>query len=793
MYYYNVVVDSNVGKFLVYRSEQDLKSGIRVIIQLKNKYITGIIWDKVKTKPDFISKPVIEVVDYKPKINKELLTLAEWMSKYYHSTFTSILKLFIPTAAQVHFQKKIRLVEKATINDFNGDAVKLYEVLANRCWIDIDIVKKNIPIKNFYSIIEFYENEEIVEIERILDTKIKKKFENHVFLQSSNLNGVKLTSKQKKLYEKILIKKDIKLSIIAKEFSYSIVKNLKEKGLVKVEAIEVKPKKRNIAISITNRSISLNEEQKDVFKNILYSINKNVFQAFLLYGITGSGKTEIYIKLIEETLKNGKTALMLVPEISLTPQMEKRFFETFGDKVGLIHSHLNERERWDEWKKILNGKSKVVIGVRSAIFAPLINLGLIIIDEEHETSYKQSKSPHYNARDLAIVRAKNNNAVVLLGSATPSMESWNNAINGKYKLLKLTKRNGKQILPNVEIIDMRMEKSKYKIFSERMLEQINQRLERKEQIIIFQNRRGYSSYVQCTDCGELLECPNCNISLNLHKSNNSAECHYCGYKMDMPRKCPVCGGYNFKLGSPGTEQIEIKLGQLFPNAKILRMDSDTATKKNSYDKMFHEMNIGAIDILVGTQMIAKGLNFLNVTFVGVISAESILNIPDFRAAERTFQLLTQVAGRSGRGKKAGEVLIQTFNPENYAIENSKNQDFEKFAKLELELRKMLKYPPFDRLSRIIYEHEDEVKLKEMKKYIDAKTMDFKRKNKKLRVIFLGPIEAPIPKINTKIRYHMIIKTKTYAEMAKVLDWYESNIKISNSIKASIDVDPLSLL
>ncbi len=793
MYYYNIVVSSNVGKFLVYQSARNLQSGIRVIIQLNNRFVTGLIWDKVTEKPKFKTRDIIEIIDFRPKINKEMLELAEWMSKYYHASFNSIIKLFIPSAGQVQYQRKIRLSENADIKDFPNEAKQFYDVIANKCWIDIDIIKNNIKIPNFYHLIEYYEEKELIEVERVIDKKIKKKFENHVIVENKINDEINLTSKQLILFEKIKTEKDVKLSEIAKEFSYAIVKALREKQLVKVVPVEVKQERRKVKNVKAKRLVNLNHEQKFAFEKILDAMNKNIFKVFLLFGITGSGKTEVYIKLIEETIMKGKTVLMLVPEISLTPQMENRFYSEFGDNIGLIHSHLNERERWFEWKNIYNGKSKIVIGVRSAIFAPVENIGLIIVDEEHETSYKQGNNPRYNARDLAIVRARNNNATVVLGSATPSLESWNNAVKCKYELLKLTQRNGKTILPEVEILDMRKEKQSMNILSEKLLSKIQDRLDRKEQVIIFQNRRGYSSFVQCADCGELLKCPNCDISLKFHKSKDQAKCHYCGYRIDMPRKCPACGGYNFKFGSPGTEQVEIKLKSLFPNAKILRMDSDTVTKKDSYEKMFEKMNNGKIDILIGTQMIAKGLNFENVTLVGVISAESILNIPDFRAAERTFQLLTQVSGRSGRGEKKGEVIIQTYNPENYAIVSSKNQDFETFAQTEMKLRKMLNYPPFDRLSRILFEHIDEKKLLIIKKEIDVKTKTFKVENKDINVIFMGPIEAPIPKINLRFRYHLLIKTKTYNEMAKVLDWFSENVKIGKGIKVSIDVDPLSLL
>ena len=519
---------------------------------------------------------------------------------------------------------------------------------------------------------------------------------------------------------------------------------------------------------------------------------KHIFKTFLVFGITGSGKTEIYIELIIETIKQGKNALMLVPEISLTPQMVEKFYHVFGENIAVLHSSLNDRQRFNQWKKIKNNQCQIVIGARSAIFAPLANIGLIIVDEEHEGSYKQDNNPAYNGRDVAVMRAKINNCLCILGSATPSLESWQNAQNHKYELISLTERPYTAKLPIVNIIDMKDTK-RGELISDFLRDKITERLEKKEQIILFQNRRGYSSYIQCLKCGDLFKCSECDISMSYHKYDMELCCHYCGKKQPVPRKGPSCGSYLFSYGAAGTEQIELWLKKTFPEARILRMDSDTTKKKDAYEAMFHSMKQGHIDILLGTQMISKGLDFPNVTLVGVISAEVSLNVPDFRAAERTFQLMTQVAGRSGRGDKEGEVVIQTYNPQHYSLIFAARQDFSPFAEQELSNRYELSYPPWSRMARFLISATDNKLLINNMQANKPALQDIVDKFKPKNVQVLGFAPAPLQRINNRFRFHLVIKAPNVSLLHQVLKEIETKLSFHKSIRINLDIDPMSLL
>ncbi|HHE40474.1 MAG TPA: primosomal protein N', partial [Candidatus Cloacimonetes bacterium] len=488
-------------------------------------------------------------------------------------------------------------------------------------------------------------------------------------------------------------------------------------------------------------TLELTEEQTEVLGKLEARIDEQTFHAFLLHGVTSSGKTEVYIRAMKKALSHGKTAIILIPEISLTPQTVERFYSHFGDIIAVLHSKLSDRERLHYWNLLKKGEKKIVIGPRSALFAPLENIGLIIVDEEHENTYKQhERPPLYNARDMAVLRGKLNNAVVLLGTATPYLESYFNTQNEKYSLLKMTKRVKNQILPKLTVVDMREEEDHTEIFSKLLKDKIEDRLKKKEQILLFQNRRGYASYVQCVKCGHVLQCKDCNISMTYHSRNKKIKCHYCGYERSMPRKCPECGGYIFNFGSPGTEKIEQNLQFLFPTARIARMDTDTTSKKSSFQNIFDQVRNGYIDILLGTQMIIKGLDFPNITLVGIVSADVNLNLPDFRASERNFQHIIQVAGRAGRSDKEGEVIVQTYNPKHYSIQYAQKHNFLGFYEYELNLRRELHYPPFTKLVRILFLLNNEERLRSFMDEIRYKIVQYPQKNK---LIILSPTPAPI--------------------------------------------------
>ena len=531
------------------------------------------------------------------------------------------------------------------------------------------------------------------------------------------------------------------------------------------------------------QDFTLNEKQQEVFEKIKRSLEKE--EVFLLRGVTGSGKTNVYMKLIEEVINKGKTAIFLVPEISLTPQIINRFTSYF-DKIAVLHSRLSDSEKYDEWRKINEGKVNIVIGARSAIFAPLKNIGIIIVDEEHTSTYKQENNPRYNAIDIAKWRSKFHDCPLVLGSATPSIESYTRALKNDYTLVELDQRyNGMD--PDIEIIDMNEEfKRTNDYFSEKLLTSIEEAINNDEQVILFLNKRGYSGVVTCKNCGETEKCPNCDISLTYHKTSNMLRCHYCGYARRKEKNCKNCHEELQEYGL-GTEKVEEVLKTLIKNAKIVRMDIDTTTKKGSHEKIIKAFQNREYNILLGTQMIAKGLDFENVTLVGVISADISLNFPDFRSSETTFSLLNQVSGRSGRGKKQGKVLIQTFNKDHYAIKYSKYNDYKSFYKEELKIRKKLNYPPFCYLCLIKITSKDYKIASEM----SYKIGDYLKKHIKDEIV-LGPSTANIFKMNNEYRFQIIIKYKDLKSIKKYLVMLQERFFNDKKVKLEIDFNPLKL-
>ena len=593
-------------------------------------------------------------------------------------------------------------------------------------------------------------------------------------------NDIKFNASQEKILELLKENKKVKKEVLNK-ISVSSVNTLLKKNILLEE------KEENYRYNIINEEkikFNLNEEQQKIYKEIFNFINTN--ETFLLYGVTGSGKTNVYMKVIEDVIKNNKTAILLVPEISLTPQIIKRFTSYFSN-IAVLHSGLSDGEKYDEWRKINEGKVNIVIGARSAIFAPLKNIGVIIIDEEHSQTYKQENNPRYNAIDIAIERCKYHNCPLILGSATPSLESFARAKKGVYKFLELKNRYNNNSLPKVEIIDMNKEFKKASgYFSNTLIDQIKETLERKEQAILFLNRRGYSSFLTCSSCGYVEKCPNCDISLTYHKSSNMLRCHYCGYATKRKKLCPKCQE-EFKDYGIGTEKVEEELKSLIKDAKIIRMDVDTTTTKNAHAKIINSFLEEKYNILVGTQMIAKGLDFPNVTLVGVLNADIGLNFPDFRSSETTFSLLNQVLGRSGRGNKEGKVLIQTFNPEHYAIAYTKNHDYLGFYNEEMKIRKILKYPPYYYICSIKIISKD-YNLASKSSY---DVVNYLKQNIKNEII-LGPSVCNVFKLNNNYRFQIIIKYKDVNNILEYLTNIEHHYFNKKDIKVEIDFNPLKL-
>ena len=593
-------------------------------------------------------------------------------------------------------------------------------------------------------------------------------------------NDIKFNASQEKILELLKENKKVKKEVLNK-ISVSSVNTLLKKNILLEE------KEENYRYNLINEEkikFNLNEEQQKVYKEIFKFINTN--ETFLLYGVTGSGKTNVYMKVIEDVIKNNKTAILLVPEISLTPQIIKRFTSYFSN-IAVLHSGLSDGEKYDEWRKINEGKVNIVIGARSAIFAPLKNIGVIIIDEEHSQTYKQENNPRYNAIDIAKERCKYHNCPLILGSATPSLESFARAKKNVYKLLELKNRYNNNTMPKVEIIDMNKEFKKASgYFSNTLIDQIKETLERKEQVILFLNRRGYSSFLTCSSCGYVEKCPNCDISLTYHKSSNMLRCHYCGYATKRKKLCPKCQE-EFKDYGIGTEKVEEELKSLIKDAKIIRMDVDTTTTKNAHAKIINSFLEEKYNILIGTQMIAKGLDFPNVTLVGVLNADIGLNFPDFRSSETTFSLLNQVLGRSGRGNKEGKVLIQTFNPEHYAITYTKNHDYLGFYNEEMKIRKILKYPPYYYICSIKIISKD-YNLASKSSY---DVVNYLKQNIKNEII-LGPSVCNVFKLNNNYRFQIIIKYKDVNNILEYLNNIEHHYFNKKDIKVEIDFNPLKL-
>ena len=560
------------------------------------------------------------------------------------------------------------------------------------------------------------------------------------------------------------------------------VDTLVKNGIIKFEYEESYRYSTNV--SGRYRIVNLNQEQQNVVNNV----NLLNHDTYLLYGVTGSGKTEVYMELIDRVLKMEKTAIMLVPEISLTPQIVDRFVTRFGDNVAILHSGLSDVERYDEYRKIMDGRVKIVVGARSAVFAPFKNLGIVIIDEEHTATYKQDNHPRYNAKDVAILRGKYNDCPVIFGSATPSLETFARATNNVYKLLTLTKRAGNGKLPLVNIVDMKNEIKKGNfILSQMLIDKINDRLSKQEQVILLLNRRGYSSMLTCRDCGSVLKCPNCDISLTYHKTSNSNRCHYCNYSVRDIRVCPECGSNNIKDYGLGTEKLEEELNKIF-KARIIRMDMDTTIRKGMHEKIINDFGEHNYDILVGTQMIAKGLDFPMVTLVGVINADTSLNLPDFRSAESTFQLLSQVSGRAGRSDLAGEVVIQTYNPGHYSIRYAKGHDYLNFYKEEMSIRRELCYSPYFYITLVNISSRDyDLGFKEANKI-----GDYLRKNLSSGTRVLGPSMANIFRINNIYHYQCIIKYKKDDKLKKVLREIDNIYKVNSKVDVDVDVDPVRI-
>jgi primosomal protein N' (replication factor Y) (superfamily II helicase) len=662
--------------------------------------------------------------------------------------------------------------------------------------------------------------------------KEKEGWKKQLFVRALPLNGEfpKLPKRQQDVWNIIEERREMLLTELLElaETTAATVRKLEDRGLVEItsEISERDPYARETILPTQN--IVLNPAQAKALDEITKAMDtENSSRTFLLHGVTGSGKTEIYLQALAHALEQGKGAIVLVPEISLTPQTVERFKARFSSGklqtlIAVLHSHLSAGERHDEWHKIRQGRARIVIGARSAIFAPVEPLGLIIVDEEHETSYKQEEAPRYHARDVAIMRGQMENAVVVLGSATPSLESFYNCQRGKFALLELPERVDNQKMPHVRVVDMRQAAHKEKgtpLFSPQLKEAINQRLDRGEQTILFLNRRGYSTSLQCPKCGYVCECPNCSLALTFHRQEQKLACHICGHVEKVPMVCPneKCKNPAIRFSGTGTQRVEETLAKLFPKARIQRMDADTMKRKDDYRKVLGDFRAGKTDILVGTQMIAKGLHFPNVTLVGIIYADLALHQPDFRAGERTFQLLTQVAGRAGRGDVEGEVFVQAFAPFHPAIQYARRHDFNGFYEQEIEFREQLKYPPISRIALLTLKGRNEEKVKfsaehlkrELEKnlkmqgragsplpaadmFADDGAHGVTRPTSFKDLIIAGPAPAPLLRAETFYRYQIMLRTRAMSALSRELARIIQSLALPEDITLAVDIDPVNL-
>lgn len=754
--------------------------GVRTVIPFGRggRKRVGLILDVKDSKPDMKLKSIISVIDEKPVINDEMMNMIHWLKENTFCTYYDAIKVILPSGMNITVNEKYELSENLIYSSLTEEELNIVNFLHNaRSGKEFDEILDSDLNPDKVKIIKSLEEKGVIHKVSKTDRKINDKFIKMIRLTEEFLGNrtlFKITPKQQQVIK--LLEENNSASV--KEVCYvcsvtvAVIKNLIRNNIAEEFSIEdiIDADNEGFDPCALNK-IMLSENQKDVFDRISYVMDERKPHCFLLHGVTGSGKTSVFIKLIEKTLSEGKQAMLLIPEISLTPQIVSQFRRMFGSSVSVIHSSLSLSKRLDEYKRISRGMTNIVIGTRSAVFAPLDNIGIIIMDEEGERSYKSDSAPRYSTIAVAKERCRRHGSVLLLGSATPSVESYYYAKKGIYELLELKQRYNNSILPHVEIVDMNAERENGNIteFSQILINEINENLKAKEQTILLLNRRGYHTFISCTGCNMPLYCENCSIPFTYHKINNSLVCHYCGNIKPVPSSCPSCGSKIFKQMGFGTQKMEEQLENLFPDAKILRMDADTTFSRYAYEEKFKDFADKKYDIMVGTQMIGKGLDFPNVTLVGILSIDKALFSGDFRSYERTFSLIAQVAGRSGRGDKPGRAYLQTFMPDQYVLNLAAKQNYQEFYEEEIALRKTLVFPPVCDICVIGISSESDSAaslaahtiLSIIKDTIDEEKIKFP-----LRV--LGPAQSGIVKINGKYRYRLILKCKNNIEVRKFI-------------------------
>lgn len=796
-----------------------LKEGMQVIVPFGARVVDGYVVGFAERPNVNKTKDIIKIADDELGFDSKMLELARWMSKTYLCPLVDSLHAVMPPGQKLRKRKRIFVNEgaKETLPELQKMTYErereVYQdlfqfIYSEKAAVEPEQLVKRFGQKETTGFLELLKRYGLGGIKTVFHSGIQRKRTKLIYLSEDIKDEVELliedlnrkAPRQAEILGILASEGRVTLSEL-KEYgcSTAALKALQDKMLVKAAEIDKYRDPFNDAEPEEYARHKPTQEQLSALTQINNAIDGGEYGTFLLHGVTGSGKTEVYLQAIEKVLGQGKQAICLVPEISLTPQTVKRFRGRFGDKVAVLHSALSAGERFDQWRQIREGLVQVVVGARSAVFAPFANLGLIILDEEHETTYKQEDNPRYHAREVAIFRAKQNSCALILGSATPSLEAFQDAITGKIKLISMSSRVASRPMPKVRVVDMRreLEAGNRSIFSERLQVKMQEVLSKGEQIILFLNRRGHSTFVACRECGYVARCKSCNISLTYHAMGSKLVCHYCGYKIPVPKLCPQCHSRYIRFFGLGTQRVEAEIEKLFPTARLLRMDVDTTYRKGAHERILSSFAQGEADILIGTQMIAKGLDFPRVTLVGVITADTSLNLPDFRSAERTFQLLTQVSGRAGRSELPGTVVVQTYEPEHYSIEAAVNHDYLAFFEKERRLRMDMEYPPFSQLARIVISGFDENKVIRAAHSL-ADTIQSELIGQELMVNqpLLGPAPAPLSRLRNKFRWQICLKALDRSEFTGIIErnLFDSGLREQfKELNFSIEIDPQSLL
>lgn len=815
--YLKVVVAAPLHNTLTYSFPNDgdvkIAPGMRLLVPLGRRLVTAYLLSFISEPPtEYKVKNINDVLDSAPIFPENMIPFYRWIANYYQYPIGEVIKGALPGGITTQSGRKVVLTDEGKLPLAKECSSKNLELP----WIEDLFSKETLTPAATRKIwrtkdrrlLEKWSKRGWVEIEQVItEAKVKAKTETCIQLAKNYL----ALSKQKELKKSEQKTLDLLASMVsecplpitrkdlAKKYSGArkALKSLEEKGFVHLTEQQVYRDPFGEPPQFFPRPEQLTGEQKAALDKLLPAIRQKHFTPFLLHGVTSSGKTEVYLEAAEATLAENRSVLVLVPEIALAVQLEGHFFSRFGDQVALLHSGLSAGERFDQWQRIASGEAKIVIGARSAIFAPLQDPGLIIVDEEHDGAYKQEDGLRYQARDLAILRASLQNATVILGSATPSITSYHHALSGKYKLLNMENRIEERPLPEVHVIDLQKVETvsgKPPLFSPDLTKAIKDNLANNEQTLIFLNRRGFANLMICKDCGQPVQCRNCHISLTLHKHRKELVCHYCGHTAKSASICSNCQSPNLVGIGFGTERIEEEITNLFPKAKIARLDRDTTTKRNDYLKILKAVHNRETDILIGTQMITKGHHFPHVTLVGIVWADAGLGIPDFRSGERTFQLLSQVTGRAGRGEKPGRVIIQTHQPQHYSITTAQSHDYQAVFDKELTLRKSLQFPPFSRLINLRFEGVNEENVKDVAMQLAHKARQISNQQQTISV--LGPSPAPLSRLRNKYRWQLLLKGANVEKLHTLcarLAQHQSTIAGSNSVKLSVDVDPENML